>query len=189
MISPRKLAAQNLTNPETVSIDYDTADRLYFEPLTLEDVLNIIDLEQPEGVILQFGGQTRINLTAGLAAAGIHIWGTAPEAIALAEDRGRFGQLLHELEIDHPAWDLANSTEEALQVAHKIGYPVLVRPSFVLGGRAMAIAYGDASLQTFLAEAVRVSPGNPVLIWSCLCQVAVGGGYAAAATRSCSHHG
>ena len=151
-------------NPETVSTDYDTADRLYFEPLTLEDVLNIVDLEQPEGVIVQFGGQTPINLTAGLAAAGVPIWGTPPDSIDLAEDRGRFGELLHRLEIDHPAWGLANSMEEALAVVHEIGYPVLVRPSFVLGGRAMAIAYDDNSLRTFLAEAARVSPGNPVLI-------------------------
>ena len=151
-------------NPETVSTDYDTADRLYFESLTLEDVLNIVDVEQPEGVIVQFGGQTPINLTAGLAAAGVPIWGTSPDAIDLAEDRGRFGALLHRLEIDHPAWGLANSMEEALAVVHEIGYPVLVRPSFVLGGRAMAIAYNDDSLRTFLAEAALVSPGNPVLI-------------------------
>ena len=151
-------------NPETVSTDYDTADRLYFESLTLEDVLNIVDVEQPEGVIVQFGGQTPINLTAGLAAAGVPIWGTSPDAIDLAEDRGRFGDLLHQLEIDHPAWGLANSLGEAMAVVHQIGYPVLVRPSFVLGGRAMAIAYDDDSLRTFLAEAARVSPGNPVLI-------------------------
>ena len=151
-------------NPETVSTDYDTADRLYFEPLTLEDVLNIVDAEQPDGVIVQFGGQTPINLTAGLAEAGVPIWGTSPDAIDLAEDRGRFGDLLHKLEIDHPAWGLANSPEEALDVVHEIGYPVLVRPSFVLGGRAMAIAYDDDSLRTFLAEAARVSPGNPILI-------------------------
>ncbi|MCB9008993.1 MAG: carbamoyl-phosphate synthase large subunit [Ardenticatenaceae bacterium] len=151
-------------NPETVSTDYDTADRLYFESLTLEDVLNIVDVEQPEGVIVQFGGQTPINLTAGLAAAGVPIWGTCPDAIDLAEDRGRFGDLLHKLAIDHPAWGLANSLDEALEVVHEIGYPVLVRPSFVLGGRAMAIAYDDDSLRTFLAEAARVSPGNPVLI-------------------------
>jgi carbamoyl-phosphate synthase large subunit len=151
-------------NPETVSTDYDTADRLYFEPLTLEDVLNIVDLEKPEGVIVQFGGQTPINLTAGLAAAGVPIWGTPPDAIELAEDRGRFGQLLHDLGIDHPAWGLAASPEEALAAARRIGYPVLVRPSFVLGGRAMAIAYDDANLLTFLAEAARVSPGHPALI-------------------------
>ncbi|MCB9433102.1 MAG: carbamoyl-phosphate synthase large subunit [Ardenticatenaceae bacterium] len=151
-------------NPETVSTDYDTADRLYFEPLTLEDVLNIVDLEQPDGVIVQFGGQTPINLTAGLAAAGVPIWGTSPDSIDLAEDRGRFGDLLQTLGIDHPAWGVAYSAAEALDVVARIGYPVLVRPSFVLGGRAMAIAYDDESLLRFLGEAAQVSPGNPVLI-------------------------
>lgn len=151
-------------NPETVSTDYDTADRLYFEPLTLEDVLNIVDLEQPEGVIVQFGGQTPINLTAGLAAAGVPIWGTSPASIDLAEDRGQFGELLRELDIDHPQWGMASSEEEALEIVARIGYPVLVRPSFVLGGRAMAIAYDDASMLRFLEEAASVSAGNPVLI-------------------------
>ncbi len=151
-------------NPETVSTDYDTADRLYFEPLTLEDVLNIAELEKPDGVIVQFGGQTPINLTAGLAAAGVPVWGTPPDAIALAEDRGRFGKLVRELEIDHPAWGLARSREEALGIVAEIGYPVLVRPSFVLGGRAMAIAYDEESLIRFLTEATRVANGNPVLI-------------------------
>jgi carbamoyl-phosphate synthase large subunit len=151
-------------NPETVSTDYDTADRLYFEPLTFEDVMNIVELEQPDGVIVQFGGQTPINLTAELAAAGVPIWGTPPDSIDLAEDRGRFGTLLQQLDIDHPAWGTAHSEAEALAVVHEIGYPVLVRPSFVLGGRAMAIAYDDESLLRFLGEAARVSPGNPVLI-------------------------
>ena len=151
-------------NPETVSTDYDTADRLYFEPLTLEDVLNIVDLEQPEGVIVQFGGQTPINLTAGLDAAGVSIWGTPPDSIDLAEDRGRFGDLLRSLDIDHPQWGLAYSEDEAKEIVDRIGYPVLVRPSFVLGGRAMAIAYDKASMLEFLAEAASVSPGNPVLI-------------------------
>ncbi|GAB4262898.1 MAG: carbamoyl-phosphate synthase large subunit [Candidatus Promineifilaceae bacterium] len=151
-------------NPETVSTDYDTADRLYFEPLTLEDVLNIIDLEQPDGVIVQFGGQTPINLTAGLAEAGAPIWGTSPDAIALAEDRGRFGELLQSLNIDHPAWGVARSQEDALRIAAEIGYPVLVRPSFVLGGRAMAIAYDDVSLLRFLEAAVQAAPGSPILI-------------------------
>ncbi|HSH01719.1 MAG TPA: carbamoyl-phosphate synthase large subunit [Anaerolineae bacterium] len=151
-------------NPETVSTDYDTADRLYFEPLTLEDVLNIVDKEKPEGVIVQFGGQTPINLTAGLAAAGVPIWGTPPISIDLAEDRGQFGVLLQDLGIDHPAWGLANSLEEAVAIVAEIGYPVLVRPSFVLGGRAMAIAYDETDLRQFIAEATQVSPGNPVLI-------------------------
>jgi carbamoyl-phosphate synthase large subunit len=151
-------------NPETVSTDYDTADRLYFEPLALEDVLGVVAKERPDGVIVQFGGQTPINLTAELDAAGVPIWGTAPDAIALAEDRGRFGDLLRELEIDHPAWGLARSRDEARAVAERIGYPVLVRPSFVLGGRAMAIAYDAGALEGFLAEAAKVAPGSPVLI-------------------------
>lgn len=151
-------------NPETVSTDYDTADRLYFEPLTLEDVLNIVELEKPEGVIVQFGGQTPINLTADLAAAGVPIWGTSPDSIDLAEDRGRFGKLLTDLEIDHAAWGMAHSLREAMKIVHTIGYPVLVRPSFVLGGRAMAIAYNDEQLERFLENATAVSDGNPVLI-------------------------
>jgi carbamoyl-phosphate synthase large subunit len=151
-------------NPETVSTDYDTADRLYFEPLTVEDVLNVIEVEQPDGVIVQFGGQTPISLTAELAAAGVPIWGTPADSIELAEDRGRFGDLLRELDIDHPRWGLAHSLEQAAAIALEIGYPVLVRPSFVLGGRAMAIAYDEAALGRFLAEAARVSPGNPVLV-------------------------
>jgi carbamoyl-phosphate synthase large subunit len=151
-------------NPETVSTDYDTADRLYFEPLALEDVLNVIDLEKPDGIIVQFGGQTPINLTEGLAAAGAPVWGTPPDAIALAEDRGRFGALLRELDMDHPEWGMARSLSEARAIVDRIGYPVLVRPSFVLGGRAMAIAYDDESLERFLAEATRVSSGSPVLI-------------------------
>ena len=158
-------------NPETVSTDYDTADRLYFEPLTLEDVLNVVDMEQPEGVIVQFGGQTPINLTAGLASAGVPIWGTPPDSIDLAEDRGRFGALLKELDIDHPDWGIAYSQEEALAIAERVGYPVLVRPSFVLGGRAMAIAGDEAALAKFFREAAEamqeagVTEGeNPILI-------------------------
>ncbi|HZY43060.1 MAG TPA: carbamoyl-phosphate synthase large subunit, partial [Anaerolineae bacterium] len=151
-------------NPETVSTDYDTADRLYFEPLTLEDVLNVIDEEQPEGVIVQFGGQTPINLTRGLAEASVPIWGTSPDSIDLAEDRVRFGQLLRDLDIPHPEWGTAQSFEAARRVAKRIGYPVLVRPSYVLGGRAMEIAYDEASLAHFLAEAAAASPDGPVLI-------------------------
>jgi len=151
-------------NPETVSTDYDTADRLYFEPLTLEDVLNVIDEEQPEGVIVQFGGQTPINLTRGLAEAGAPLWGTSPDAIDLAEDRVRFGELLLELDIPHPEWGTAQSWEAAQQVAARIGYPVLVRPSYVLGGRAMEIAYDDDALGDFLAVAAAASPDGPVLI-------------------------
>lgn len=151
-------------NPETVSTDYDTADRLYFEPLTHEDVLNVIDEEQPDGVIVQFGGQTPINLTRGLAEAGVPIWGTPPDAIDLAEDRVRFGQLLRDLDIPHPEWGTAQSFEAAKRVAQRIGYPVLVRPSYVLGGRAMEIAYDDVSLAQYLAEAAAASPDGPVLI-------------------------
>ncbi|MBL8096265.1 MAG: carbamoyl-phosphate synthase large subunit, partial [Anaerolineales bacterium] len=151
-------------NPETVSTDYDTADRLYFEPLTLEDVRNILDNEQPEGVIVQFGGQTPINLTRGLAEAGAPIWGTAPDDIDLAEDRVRFGQLLRDLEIPHPEWGTARSLESARTVAARIGYPVLVRPSYVLGGRAMEIAYDDRQLADFLAAATAAAPDGPVLI-------------------------
>ncbi len=154
-------------NPETVSTDYDTADRLYFEPLTLEDVLNIVDLEQPEGIIVQFGGQTPINLTAGLAAAGAPIWGTPPAAIDLAEDRGDFGELLQKLNVDHPQWGISREREDALNIAREIGYPVLIRPSFVLGGRAMAVAYDDASFREIFDEAIGVETGmmeNIVLI-------------------------
>ncbi len=151
-------------NPETVSTDYDTADRLYFEPLTNEDVRNIIDNEKPEGIIVQFGGQTPINLTRGLAAAGAPIWGTAPDDIDLAEDRVRFGQLLRDLDIPHPAWGTARSLESARTVAARIGYPVLVRPSYVLGGRAMEIAFDDRQLAEFLAAATAAAPDGPVLI-------------------------
>jgi len=168
-------------NPETVSTDYDTADRLYFEPLTLEDVLNIIDEEQPEGVIVQFGGQTAINLAkplqealetmttdgrnpSSVARRPPSIWGTSSDSIDLAEDRVRFGQLLRELDIPHPEWGTAQSLEAARRVAARIGYPVLVRPSYVLGGRAMEIAFDDASLAEFLAAATAASPDGPVLI-------------------------
>jgi carbamoyl-phosphate synthase large subunit len=151
-------------NPETVSTDYDTADRLYFEPLTLEDVLNIVDAEQPEGVIVQFGGQTPLNLAEGLAEAGVPIWGTSPAAIAMAEDRERFEKLLGELGIDRPPNGIATNLAEAQAVAVGIGYPVLVRPSYVLGGRAMVIVYDEANLAKYLAEAVAVAPGKPILI-------------------------
>ncbi len=151
-------------NPETVSTDYDTADRLYFEPLTLEDVLNVIEHEKPEGVIVQLGGQTPINLTRGLAAAGVPIWGTAPDAIDVAEDRVRFGKLLQELDIPHPDWGTAQSLETAWRVASRVGYPVLVRPSYVLGGRAMEIVYDDDSMAEFLGLAKAASPDGPVLI-------------------------
>jgi carbamoyl-phosphate synthase large subunit len=151
-------------NPETVSTDYDTADRLYFEPLTLEDVLNIVELERPDGVLVQFGGQTPLKLARALEAAGVPIWGTPPEAIDLAEDRDRFGALLDRLDIPAPAHGSATSWEEARKVAAAIGYPVVVRPSYVLGGRAMAIVYDDETLERYMREAVDASPEHPVLI-------------------------
>jgi carbamoyl-phosphate synthase large subunit len=151
-------------NPETVSTDYDTADRLYFEPLTLEHVLNVVDREQPLGVIVQFGGQTPLNLAAGLEAAGVHILGTSPKSIRLSEDREEFAKLLHELEIPQPENGITRSIDEARVVAAQLGYPVLVRPSFVLGGRAMAIVENEASLQGFIQAAIDAAPGQPILV-------------------------
>jgi carbamoyl-phosphate synthase large subunit len=175
-------------NPETVSTDYDTSDRLYFEPLTLEDVLNIWERESegvkgrkgegvteapsplhpvtpsPVPVLVQFGGQTPLNLAKGLAAAGVPIWGTSQDAIDLAEDRGRFGDLLRGLHIEQPENGMAADLQSARRVAQRIGYPVLVRPSYVLGGRAMAIAYDDAGLARYIEEAAAISAGQPVLI-------------------------
>jgi carbamoyl-phosphate synthase large subunit len=151
-------------NPETVSTDYDTADRLYFEPLTLEDVLNVVELERPDGVLVQFGGQTPLKLARALEAAGVPIWGTPPDAIDLAEDRDRFGALLDRLGIPAPAHGSATSWEAARAVATAIGYPVVVRPSYVLGGRAMAIVYDDETLERYMREAVDASPEHPVLI-------------------------
>jgi carbamoyl-phosphate synthase large subunit len=151
-------------NPETVSTDYDTSDRLYFEPLTFEDVMNIVDEEQPEGIIVQFGGQTPLNLATRLHAAGAPVIGTSPDSIDLAEDRKRFGALMRELGIPQPENGTATSTEEAREVAERIGYPVMVRPSFVLGGRAMAIVYDERSLDEYMRTAVDASPEKPVLI-------------------------
>jgi carbamoyl-phosphate synthase large subunit len=151
-------------NPETVSTDYDTSDRLYFEPLTFEDVMNIIDVEKPEGVIVQFGGQTPLNLAMRLHRAGVPIIGTSADAIDLAEDRKRFGALLRELGIPQPENGMAATAEEAKEVAEQIGYPVLVRPSYVLGGRAMAIVYDDESLDQYVRTAVGFTPDRPVLI-------------------------
>ncbi|MBP6179529.1 MAG: carbamoyl-phosphate synthase large subunit [Anaerolineales bacterium] len=151
-------------NPETVSTDYDTADRLYFEPLTLEHVLNVIDKEQPIGVIVQFGGQTPLNLAAGLEAAGVKILGTSPHAIQLSEDREEFAKLLKELDIPQPENGIARSLEEARVIAERIGYPVLVRPSFVLGGRAMALVDSEANLAGFIQQAIEAAPGQPILI-------------------------
>jgi carbamoyl-phosphate synthase large subunit len=151
-------------NPETVSTDYDTSDRLYFEPLTFEDVMNVVDVEKPEGVIVQFGGQTPLNLAMRLHLAGVPIIGTNAESIDLAEDRKRFGALMEELGIPQPANGMASTPAEAKQVAETIGYPVLVRPSYVLGGRAMAIVYDEESLDNYVRTAVGFTPDRPVLI-------------------------
>ena len=152
------------SNPETVSTDYDTADRLYFEPLTHEEVMNLVDAEQPVGLIVQFGGQTPLKLAQGLAAAQAPIWGTSPDSIDIAEDRGRFERILRELDIRQPANGIARSVEESLEIARRIGYPVVVRPSYVLGGRAMEIVYSDQDLQRYMQLAVAVDPDRPVLV-------------------------
>jgi len=151
-------------NPETVSTDYDTSDRLYFEPLTFEDVMNIIERENPIGVIVQLGGQTPLKLAIPLERAGVPILGTSPDAIDMAEDRERFGNVLKKLGIPHAADGTATSFEGALEVSRRIGYPVLVRPSYVLGGRAMEIVYTDEMLEKYMASAVKASPEHPVLI-------------------------
>ncbi len=151
-------------NPETVSTDYDTSDRLYFEPLTLENVLNICEKEKPDGVIVQFGGQTPLTLALPLKAHGVPIIGTDPESIDLAEDRDRFGRLLRELDIPQPPGGTATTPEGALKVAAGLGYPVLVRPSYVLGGRAMVTAYNAATIESYMREAVLYSQERPILI-------------------------
>ncbi|MCL2503124.1 MAG: carbamoyl-phosphate synthase large subunit [Coriobacteriia bacterium] len=151
-------------NPETVSTDYDTSDRLYFEPLTLEDVLDIVDAEDPIGCVVTFGGQTPLKLAKALEAAGVPIMGTSPEAIDLAEDRRRFSAVLNELKITYPSAGTAESFDEALQVAERVGFPLLVRPSYVLGGRGMVIAYSESYLERYMAEAVAVSSEHPVLL-------------------------
>ena len=152
------------SNPETVSTDYDTSDRLYFEPLTREDVLHIIEKEKPEGVIVQLGGQTPLNLALSLMRANVKILGTSPHSIDIAEDRGKFKKLLHKLKLKQPENDTFYSVSEGLKKARVIGYPVLVRPSYVLGGRAMKIAYDESDLIEFIKTAVAVSPEHPVLI-------------------------
>jgi carbamoyl-phosphate synthase large subunit len=151
-------------NPETVSTDYDTSDRLYFEPLTLEDVMAIVEREKPEGIIVQFGGQTPLNLAVPLMREGAPIIGTSPDSIDRAEDRDRFKALLDKLGLRQPNNGTARSFQEAVKVAHQIGYPVVVRPSYVLGGRGMEIVYDDAALEEFMQGAVEVSPDHPVLI-------------------------
>ncbi|HYK24264.1 MAG TPA: carbamoyl-phosphate synthase large subunit [Candidatus Acidoferrum sp.] len=152
------------SNPETVSTDYDTSDKLYFEPLTLEDVLNIYDQEKPEGVFVQFGGQTPLNLASGLKAAGVPILGTQPESIETAEDRRLFADMLDKLGLRQTPNGSATNTEESVAIANKIGYPVLVRPSFVLGGRAMELVYNEEDLRRYMASAIEVTPDRPVLI-------------------------
>jgi carbamoyl-phosphate synthase large subunit len=152
------------SNPETVSTDFDTSDKLYFEPLTLEDVLEIVDREKPIGVIVQLGGQTPLKLTRGLEAAGVHILGTSPDSIDAAEDRRRFEAIARQVGLTQPPNGTATSVSEALAAAERIGYPVLVRPSYVLGGRAMQIVYDAASLEDYFATAARVSEQRPVLI-------------------------
>jgi len=152
------------SNPETVSTDYDTSDKLFFEPVTLEDVLHIIQAEKPDGVIVQFGGQTPLNLARGLEAAGVPIIGTSPTAIDRAENRDRFQEIVHKLHLNQPDNDTAMDVETALIAASRIGYPVLVRPSYVLGGRSMEIVYDPETLRSFMAKALLVSPGHPILI-------------------------
>jgi len=151
-------------NPETVSTDYDVADKLYFEPLTYEDVLNVAELEKPDGVIIQFGGQTPLKLALALEKAGVPIWGTSPDSIDLAEDRDRFGALLDSLDIPHPQYGTATSVDGALEVGRRIGFPLVVRPSYVLGGRAMEIVYDLESLQHYMQNAVTASEEHPVLL-------------------------
>jgi carbamoyl-phosphate synthase large subunit len=151
-------------NPETVSTDYDTSDKLYFEPLTVEDVLSIYEKEQPEGVIVQFGGQTPLNISQELAAAGVKILGTSPDVIDLAEDRDRFRHMMRKLGIPQPDSGMASTIEEALQIAQDISYPLMVRPSYVLGGRAMEVVHDEDMLKRYLAAAVEVSPERPILI-------------------------
>ncbi len=152
------------SNPETVSTDYDTSDKLYFEPLTLEDVLNIYDQEKPEGVVVQFGGQTPLNLADGLKAAGVPILGTQPESIETAEDRKLFAAMLDKLGLRQTPSGSATSTDEAVKIATNVGYPVLVRPSFVLGGRAMELVYTEQDLRRYMASAIEVTPDRPVLV-------------------------
>ena len=151
-------------NPETVSTDYDTSDRLYFEPVTLEDVLEIVELEQPRGVIVQFGGQTPLKLARDLEAAGVPIIGTTPDAIDRAEDRERFQQMIQKLGLKQPSNTTVRSTEEAVEAAESIGYPLVVRPSYVLGGRAMEIVYKEEELLRYMRDAVQASDDSPVLL-------------------------
>jgi len=151
-------------NPETVSTDFDTSDKLYFEPLTAEDVLSIFEKEQPEGVIVQFGGQTPLNLATELASAGVTILGTSPDTIDLAEDRDRFRRMMRKLGIPQPESGMASNLEEALEIARTIGYPLMIRPSYVLGGRAMEVVHDEEMLKRYVSAAVDVTPERPILI-------------------------
>jgi len=151
-------------NPETVSTDYDTSDKLYFEPLTVEDVLSIYANEKPEGVIVQFGGQTPLNLANELSEAGVKIIGTSPGMIDLAEDRDRFRKMMEKLEIPEPESGMASTIQEAFVIARRIDYPLMVRPSYVLGGRGMEVVHDEEMLRRYLAAAVDVTPERPVLI-------------------------
>ena len=155
-------------NPETVSTDYDISDRLYFEPLTLEDVLAVIEVEQPEGIIVHYGGQTPLKLAAALEHNGANIIGTSPESIDLAEDRERFQKMIKKLGLKQPVNTTARSKEQAVIIADEIGFPLVVRPSYVLGGRAMEIVYDKDSLERYMQTAVQVSNDSPVLLDSFL---------------------
>ena len=162
MLDMRAIIVNN--NPETVSTDFSISDKLYFEPLTEEDVMNIINLEQPKGVVVQFGGQTAINLADKLAKHGVKILGTTLENLNRAEDRKEFEALLHTIDVPQPKGKTATSPKEALENAREIGYPVVVRPSYVLGGRAMEIVNSDAELENYMEQAVKASPEHPVLV-------------------------
>ncbi len=151
-------------NPETVSTDYDTSDKLYFEPLTVEDVMSIYKKEKPEGVIVQFGGQTPLNIASELASAGVRILGTPPDVIDLAEDRDRFRKMMKKLGIPQPESGMASNLDDAIIIAKEIGYPLMVRPSYVLGGRAMEVIHDEDMLRHYVAAAVEVSPERPILI-------------------------
>ena len=152
------------SNPETVSTDYDTSDHLFFEPLTHEDVMNVVDVVRPEGIIVQFGGQTPLNLANGLDRAGAPLIGTSVDSIDRAEDRERFQQMLAKLDLRQPPNGIAKSVGEAFEIARNIGYPVLVRPSYVLGGRAMEIVFDDEALDRYMTNAVDASPDKPILV-------------------------
>ena len=151
-------------NPETVSTDFDLVDRLYFEPVTFEDVLNIVEFEKPDGVLIQFGGQTPLKIAMKLAEAGVPILGTSPQSIDLAEDREKFGKILDELNVECPRYGTGRTLDEVVSVAENIGYPVLARPSYVLGGRAMEIVYSRQQLVEYISRNADVTEGHPILI-------------------------